>query len=433
MTRPPTKPGGFVAAALLAAALLGCATPATDDGPRDAIANKRLATLTNPDRSIGLRIDTAASLDLAEPQSWAAATRVAWANREPTRLRLHLLAELLAIEPTRFWADAVARWRHESNAAVDHWLLERAAESNADARSAVLQRWAHGARRRTNDAAMSEALLATAGKPREADGNQLLRATLQNHRAWPDRWAAWVLLARLEDRRTLAAWLEQTATRDRGNLLLRDLDRAGRWLGVWPTRPWELWAWRSHVRDETAMTTWQSVFTALPTPRRDETAVRHVPWLLSRPHPATDVSLDEAAARWLGRQMQHEAMRREAFGQADADHADPRSEHGGLVLLDNQGRSVLRPYAPARRRHDRAYDAPASLSLDLGDAVATYHFHAEHHDNAEHAGPGSGDRRVVERSATLMLVLTFVDRNTLALHVAAPGNGLFELGVIHRP
>jgi len=121
------------------------------------------------------------------------------------------------------------------------------------------------------------------------------------------------------------------------------------------------------------------------------------------------------------------------FAQADEDHDDASTEYGGLLEWDAAGE--LRPvrYKPMLRRHDRAYYAPKSLTLNGYAAFGHYHFHAQRHNNARYAGPGRGDLdRIADAHRYSAVVLTFIDENALNVDYYRRGDVVVDLGTIVR-
>lgn len=136
------------------------------------------------------------------------------------------------------------------------------------------------------------------------------------------------------------------------------------------------------------------------------------------------------------------ATRRVLFAQADADHKDALSEHGGAFVVPVEaGASAAVPFEPLVRRDDHRFYPPPGLfdRLLSADGIAYYHFHAQSHDHAAFAGPGMGDLRVAARLGVTVLVFTFLDRDTLNVDVVFPGRTtttlpkVVDLGSIERP
>lgn len=159
------------------------------------------------------------------------------------------------------------------------------------------------------------------------------------------------------------------------------------------------------------------------------------------PGAASESLGDAAAALSLGDSLTIEAVleatggsgvRASLFQQADADHADATSEHGGVLLADEKGYEA-KPFAPALRAHDRAFYASPELIAALYTGIAHYHFHAQEHDNAAYAGPGGGDLDFADRLRAACVVFTFVDADTLNVDYYQPGRVVVDLGSIRRP
>lgn len=430
MNRPGVRLAGLAALWIVGGGcMVGCNVP--EQSPRTNKASwSWTAIVLDTGRPLAVRIDAARSVDLQSEQAWSALSRVGWSMRESSRLRVAALSAMVAADATRLWEEAASRWPEEPSGEVEQFLLHAVRDGGESGAAAVLMRWASD----RDDALAVETLLAWLGD----DG------------PWAWRVAAWRVLTDGQDRASVEVWLGASKRQGTQPTLVTDLHATVGVLGYWPVRSWELYALRRAMTQTTAdartrFEAFAEQAMRLPTAHRQATAMRHVAWMSAVPEvvrprliaetPANhgENAMDALAAAWLKACLQDATIAKDLFAQADADHADDRSEHGGMVMFDAQGSAAFQPYAPAQRRHDRAYIAPASLTLALGQAAATYHFHTERHANAQHAGPGTGDRRAVEQSATLMVVLTFLDRDTLPAHLAGPGDQLFDLGVIPRP
>ncbi|MEM7577701.1 MAG: hypothetical protein AAF328_09515 [Planctomycetota bacterium] len=438
-------------------AFIGCqSSPPTSP---EATETAPLLGVASSDWSIGRRLQAAERLDLNQDDAWMAVAESAWSTREPSRLRIALLKKLHEADADQFWTRATRHWPIERNSTVDDFLRDTSRNAGEKAAAAVLLRWAavQPAGASTQRAMASDWLLAqNADETNEGAAHEQLLEWLNSPKPWAWRVAAWRVMCGWADRASIEHRLRSSVHHRDVSPFVADLRATIDVLGEWPTRGWELYALRQirsrpGVDGQTAWGHFAKRSQKLTPSTRRDTAMRHTAWLISQPHvnsvghssvafivdtTAREVNrnaIDAAIVRWLQEQLGNLALRSTLFVQADADHADTQSEHGGLVVLNHAGQAIFKPYLPIERRHDRAYVAPVSLSMDLGSAVATYHFHAERYANAPHAGPGFGDRRAVERSATLMVVFTFLDQDTLAVHVAAPGDQLFDLGVIRRP
>ncbi|MEM9753171.1 MAG: hypothetical protein AAF916_07270 [Planctomycetota bacterium] len=437
---------------LLIAASIGCrhaplteARPVNPTEPHDT-----LLTAVSIDR----RLEAADALDLREDEHWNAVSDVAWSGREPTRLRRSLLESLRQADRDRFWLDAQAHWPSERSNEIDMFLREASRSAGEPAAAALLLRWEASTPTENENRRLAEDWLIAQRADRTNAGAALshLMDWLDSDRPWAIRVAAWRVAAGWHPRELIEPHLLQRFRSGNPKRLIADLRATVGVVGHWPTKGWELFTlrrMRSQIDAEGRTAWWRLAQRSMRLPRftRTDVAIRHAAWLTTRPEGWTCEAsahdepkkasepnrLDAAVAKWLRDEISQAAIRHDLFAQADADHVDDQSEHGGLVMLDDAGRAALKSYPPVQRQHDRAYVAPPTLSLDVGNAVATYHFHAERYANREHAGPGFGDRRAVEASATLMVVFTFLDRDTLAVHVVAPGDQLFDLGVVRRP
>ncbi len=123
------------------------------------------------------------------------------------------------------------------------------------------------------------------------------------------------------------------------------------------------------------------------------------------------------------------------FKQADEDHKDRSTEHGGVVFGRSGGgfEPAHFPPRPTQRMGDRRFVA----STDMIDAGATalfhYHFHANDYKNADYAGPSRDDLDYSDRQGAACLVFTFASRGVLNADYYQPGGAVLDLGELRRP
>ena len=95
------------------------------------------------------------------------------------------------------------------------------------------------------------------------------------------------------------------------------------------------------------------------------------------------------------------------FDYAERDRIDETTEYGGVIDLDERNRFEIHEFPPRIRTHDRQFNASQEM-FDAGyTAVFHFHFHAQEHRNAAHAGPGLGDDRYADATRANCLVFTF--------------------------
>ncbi|MEM6458114.1 MAG: hypothetical protein AAF710_01850 [Planctomycetota bacterium] len=120
------------------------------------------------------------------------------------------------------------------------------------------------------------------------------------------------------------------------------------------------------------------------------------------------------------------------FTQADADHAEPTTEYGGVLTWNAAGRFVAAAFPTEFRAGDHKYVTPRELVTATHTGLAHYHFHAQQHDHADYAGPGRGDLDFTDALDAATLTLTFLDRDTLNVDLALPGRVVLDLGTVTR-
>jgi len=217
--------------------------------------------------------------------------------------------------------------------------------------------------------------------------------------------------------------------------------------------------WAMHLRQPERRAYWQKVVAAPQPTDAPPPALRHLVLLATQPpseaaapvatrrettQRATGIargrqtrvaSLPEWDRRLIARirqALQHTHVRRDLFAQADADLKDDTTEHGGVIVYEKGAPKAL-AVAPVIRRHDQAYFTPQAAMELLYTGLAHYHFHAQQHDNARHAGPGGGDLEFADNTGAACVVFTFLDRDTLNADFYTQGGVVVDLGHLTRP
>ncbi len=398
-----------------------------------------------------------------DPNDDAATRRLArtlWSDREPRALRLAVLDALATHAPQTLWRSARRGLAGVGDPQVVAALAQRAADD--DVRSLVgtlVRRWARPA---------GEAVFGPAPGPRaEAAAvvrltgqseHDALRAVLQNDPWDANAAAAWTLLndpARGFDARQ---WAANAARSVPASEAAQTLARWAPVLDVMPTNS-------EQVR---GLKAWFAA--PLPETEAAGTAIRHLPLLAvlretgprgTRPSISRRLAgtthvprrsdrtsdhspgFDPAALSAMDRRALHETLDAFAtpavvaalFEQADADQADPTTEHGGGLLRDPLAVAWrAAPYPSAKRRNDLTYITPPGLIEAMYHrGLAHYHFHAQRHRHADYAGPGPGDLDFAAHSGLLCLTLTFIDSNHLNVDATLPDGTVIDLGCIRRP
>jgi hypothetical protein len=145
------------------------------------------------------------------------------------------------------------------------------------------------------------------------------------------------------------------------------------------------------------------------------------------------VCFDYTLERAIRSALQDSNLMSQWFDQADADHADTTSEHGGVLTWDEQGALIAKSFPPAERLTDKQFVNPPAAIEAMYAGLAHYHFHAQRHDNAKYARHGPGDLRFTREMQAATLVLTFIDRDTLNVDLAIADQVVIDLGDIKRP
>lgn len=141
---------------------------------------------------------------------------------------------------------------------------------------------------------------------------------------------------------------------------------------------------------------------------------------------------DVQVIAWVMRAMEIQPVVAQWFAQADADHADTTTEHGGVLLRRDDGTIEAVAYPSDGASHDQQFIAPPEMLWRLAQGGVHYHFHAQSHRNAAFAGPGPGDLTFVNRYEVAAIVLTFIDRDTLNVDYYQPNGVVIDLGCVTR-
>lgn len=403
--------------------------------------------------------------DPGRPGGALALARILWSDREPGALRIAALGALADHAPQTLWRSAERGLTGVGDPAVVAAVARRAAENDvASMVGPLVRRWARpvgDAAFRIDPGAASvpgprpEAAAVVRLTGRTAD--DALREVLQNDPSDANAAAAWALLgdpARFFDS---GDWASRAAADPPASHAARTLVR---WMPLLDGRP-------VNVEQVRGLTAWSGA--PLPPTRPPGMALRHLPLaaaatadrrsvsdLLERLAGSTHVprridGASEAPSRFspdglspadtLALHTTLDALATPGvvaalFAQADADHADPASEHGGGLLRAAGGGGAWRaePFASARRAGDHAYATPADLLAALyRRGLAHYHFHAQRHHHGAYAGPGPGDLDFAAHSGLLCLTLTFIDSDHLNVDAALPDRSVIDLGCIRRP
>lgn len=126
----------------------------------------------------------------------------------------------------------------------------------------------------------------------------------------------------------------------------------------------------------------------------------------------------------------------ELFRQADIDHDDRSTEHGGIVTSESDSAVFFAthyPPRPAQRFGDNRFVASPEMIDDSADAIVHYHFHASDHKHRAYAGPSVGDLDYAALYARAALVFTFIDEDTLAVDYYQPDRTVVDVGAVTRP
>ena len=286
--------------------------------------------------------------------------------------------------------------------------------------------------------------------------------------------AAWALLNRISEPQTLIGLLEG---RTESSPLVRDLKATAEQLRVLP-RNREGVLWMRYLREDAGNSFWDSarnMVASIPPERLDRLELRHLPVLLQAGSdnlrrgrrelieriehrlslaehtykgPTYDAPMSQHPQRFAAWRsdlawadlvtievmldlIEDREISRQLFAQADADIQDPTTEYGGVIDLAD-GRLVAQRYEPIARVHKWKYVPSQEMIHHLYKALAHYHFHAQHHHNGAHAGPGRGDLRLADSLRPNGLVFTFITPDKMNVDYYQPGKVVVDLGMIQR-
>lgn len=416
---------------LLAAAgcvLAGCVSP--------TVTSDR-ATLGDPAASITRRISAVERLGAAGEA--APLRRAAWARRGggvPTSVRAAAVDAWLELDPDAAWAELDAKIFRLDTPAVAVFAERAVRLGRRDVVPALLRAWAEPSVVAESDRPEPRAIVKICSdRPVDDFLMDVLHrrpipgvSTRLSHEV-----AAWAVLMKRRDSSRSALG---DAAPDTG--LTGPLREAAAVLDRLPATRHEVLAlWR--LREAEAWAAMLERAGGLSPEQRKGLAVRHLPVLVAadaagvHAGPAATLNWpDTVTLATLRGALTDPAVVAAAFEQADTDHADATTEHGGLLLWNEARGFDLQPYAAAEVGRDVEYVAPRALLRDLPAAVAHYHFHASSWEGAEAAAPGLGDRRLADRLGFNGLLLTPLDRNTLRATYYAPGGVQVDLTDLRR-
>lgn len=451
--------------------LVSCASGPVDDPLAVMLDRSR-----DPVRRLAAAKQMGPIRDADDPKSLAVTLHnVLWSDGEPTGLRLHAMDRLIAYDPDAFWLITQRRIRE-----VDRWevlqpLVDRMVEQGDPAFTATLVR-----------SYVRESQVLTDDQRPERDAILVLNPGKSLEQAiWdvcvrndpsvplPARVDAWTLTVRLFGMDRAKKLLTKVRPQP---LLIGDLKEA-QMLGVLPINR-EGVLWLMHVRSLGDGHYWdrcnQIIGQVLDGSQRKGLELRHLPVMmliddealsLDRQAMLTRVNKKLAATEitprnttGVARELPSESFADHAhrlcwadllaidrllvalhdrpftdelFRQAEADRVDTRTEHGGVLAMEDD-RLVALPFPADLRLHDRKFYSSEALIRRMYTGLFHYHFHAQQYQNTEYAGPGSGDLGFAERLQPSAVVFTFLDRDTLGVDYYQPGGVVIDLGVIRR-
>lgn len=144
--------------------------------------------------------------------------------------------------------------------------------------------------------------------------------------------------------------------------------------------------------------------------------------------------MDLWTIRLLLEGLQDGAFRRQILDAGLRDMTDTATEHGGLVMADEGGKSLrLVNYKPLYEQHDHAYVASDALLDRMPLGIAAYHFHFQQVKNQAHASPGLGDLKFVARTRVNSVVFTSVGKGRFNADFYTPAGAVVDLGVYEAP
>ncbi len=446
------------------------------------------AALADTTARTGVRLKAIQSLERAvtdgttsRESARAALKRLAWSWHQgtPSEVRIAaidtLLADDVAINDTRTMLTLMVPTEQQRH--VLEYVCTIATERSWRTMTPALVRsWSREVRG-WDDLERPEAVALTALWP-ELDHNAILFNIFSGVEDTDDkaRAAAWTMLSRLDtDGHRTRELVVQSAPQleATGDPLAIAIGRAWRELHVVPRTSEQLaWAQRlfSPERDaERRM--FVAAVGAVSGERAEGLALRHAPvlawaqaahadWLVLSREALVEVILEglkgSRAYGLGGRTTEHvidalpwldifvtaiaiEATRNPAvigdlFEQADHDHLDRTTEHGGVIEVASDGswRAVSYPPRPTERFGDRQFVASKDM-IKRGDlALFHYHFHVQKIGNRSFAVPSGGDYETARRLGRSSLVFTFVDNEHMNIDLYFPDGQLIDLGTIER-
>jgi hypothetical protein len=431
---------------------------------------------TGGDMSSGRASDDVVQQDQARPNPMQAVTY----SRQPMAGREAEVERMLANNADRFWAECAAKTRQ-----IDDWpmirLLSDKAEQSSEQRALpwLVRSWAMPSTTVQDDARPERrAIEAVTGEQAGVLLKAIVFESSESHSP-TTQVAAWTVLCRIAPQEELRELVRQ-ADGVHASLLVSMLKlcepavdvlpddreaiaRLMRLTTAYDTKQWSVFAqWRSaHAGDGPAALALRHLPALIHADGRAEVRT-HERWLehikdrlAGRRHVARGEGADESAViikrperfedhlsglgtadlivlEHLLDAMEDPAVRSGLFEHAEADRLDERTEFGGVLGWDNQGRLIYQPFDPFMRRHDQVYIASSRCMQAVYIGLAHVHFHAQGYDNAPWAGPGKGDLGFVDAHHANALVLTFVDRNTLNVDAYWPAGVVIDLGCVTR-
>jgi len=149
---------------------------------------------------------------------------------------------------------------------------------------------------------------------------------------------------------------------------------------------------------------------------------------------ASNLDWGDCAAVLVARDaLRQPPLKGHLFEIADRDQADRRTEYGGLLRLDAQGRYELVEFTPVQVGSDVRFEASNDMFEAGYDALFHFHNHAQSYDNRRYAGPHWGDFAYADATGVNGLVFTFIDRNRINADFYRRGKAVIDLGEVLRP
>lgn len=408
-------------------------------------------------------------------QRWDIYKTIAWSDRQPDELRLALMQTMREQDAERFWNDAdtyldtVDRWQ------VMQPLFDLALEQRrTDFIPTLIRSYARPSKRYA-DHERPEAQTIITLQP-DLTLTQTIWSVLVSGKSDINpqhRMAAWVLLSRLEEPGNLKEHLQALEINPAQTpAMIIDLQAAADVLDDLPSTREQVLALMALRSNTTFWNRAVANAASLSPEQRAGLALRHLPLLIQLQPNQTRLSTHDldnrlqselARNRIVARQdsgglqprpseryidhaqnlcwadmlaltlilerLNHVDVRRQLFEQADADHADTTSEHGGVLTFDRGAIAFPSDITGL----DNRYVMPTAGILDMQRELAHLHFQVQLHDHADYAGPGLGDIKFAERFGCHALVMTFVDENNLNGDFYLGDGTVIDLGVLSRP